>query len=521
VPLAREYLPRFPAHAAVVRAVVPDVPVPGRFVSVTGGPPAPPPPPPAPVPAPVAAVPAAVPLAQPVPAAVPLAVVLTRQYDEFALDPEPGPVRPRRRRRGRLVLVAVGLLAVVGVVLALTLPPGRTDDPDPPPDPNAPAVAGGKGKRPKFDPKKASVDPERDLAQWVLDVGGRGTLVLEAGPRRPFAPEVPLPKGKFVVTGLSLPPEAAGQWAADDLERLRGRDKVASVVLHHPTALTDEALEPLAGLPLRVLELHGSPVRVTAATLARFPELETLTLFAAPEFSDADAAAVGKLPRLTTFAVDSPKLTAAGLKELKNPLLRSLTFGPAVVPTAQHVRTLQTLPLEHYESHAGMTDDAFLEFAVFQPIRRIRLRQTTLTDPALKAVAGLGRLEEFQVIGSNVTGPGLEFVAERTGLKVLDLSGGKVTDAGVEKLLPLPALRELRLAGCPVTDQGVRFLAELEGLQVLDLARTAVTDQGLGILKMHPTLKSLVLTGTPVTPAAVQEFVVATPNCKVEFRAAT
>ena len=51
-------------------------------------------------------------------------------------------------------------------------------------------------------------------------------------------------------------------------------------------------------------------------------------------------------------------------------------------------------------AHAGMTDDTFLEFALLSEVRQIKLRQTMLTDAGLKAVVGLGKLEEFRCEGS-------------------------------------------------------------------------------------------------------------------------
>lgn len=536
-PLAREYLPRFPAHADVVRAVLPDVPVPGRLVSVSGpalapaapAPPADPVPPAAPPAVPVAwyadplavppTAPAPVPVAVAISGPVPLAVALPRAFDDFEPEPDPAPILARRTRKKRRLRITLGVLVLLagGTVAFFTIPRGRTTDGQPPgPDGKGPTVVGPAPKGiPKSKLPPSSGDPERDLGEWLLALGGTGTLSLETGGRRPFTAEVPLPKGKFTVTSLVLPPEAAGRWTAGDLERLRGRPALAAVQLYHPAALTDAALDPLTGLPLRALELHGSPVEVSGATVAKFPELETLSLLSAPNFGDADLAAVGKLTKLKAFAVNTPKLTAAGFRELKNPQLRSLSLGEAVALTADHVRLMLGLPLEELESGAGMTDDAFLEFAVFPNIRRFRLHKTALSDAGLKTVVGLGKLEELVIDGSNVTGPGLEHLAERPGLKVLDLSRSKVTDEAVAKLIALPNLRELRLAGCPVSDECVMLLAQLDALQVLDLGETRVTDAALGVLKKHQSLKTLVLTGTKATPAGARDFEQATPNCKV------
>jgi hypothetical protein len=384
-----------------------------------------------------------------------------------------------------------------------------------PPGPTAPGPA--PKVSPKVTPTAAPTDPERDLAEWVLSLGGRGAVLPDGGSRRPFSADAPLPKVKFAVTAISLPPEAAARWKPDDLERLRGRAKLSSVQLHATGTLTEATLAPPAGLPLRTLELNAPSVQVSGAFLARFPDLETLLLPRCPDFGDADLAAVGKLGKLSAFAVNSPKLTVNGFMELRNPGLKSLTLGEDVALTPDHVRVLQRLPLESFECAGEISDETFIEFALFSDLRRLRLHKAPLTDASLKAVVGLGKLEEFRVEGSSVTGPGLEHLAERKGLRVLDLSGSKVSDAALGTLLGLPALKELRLAGNQITDDGVAVLAQLDGVEVLDLGETAITDATLQILKAHPTLKTLSVTNTRVTGPAVRDFEAGTPGCKVVF----
>src|SRR5262249_22323389 len=178
-----------------------------------------------------------------------------------------------------------------------------------------------------------------------------------------FVRGVPLPKERFVLTQVVIPAEAASRWTAADLQRLRGRDKLVGLYLHLTATVTDADLEPLVGLPLRSLELHG-PLRVTGKLLAGFKELESLTLLSDPGFSDADLAAIGRLSKLTALAVNSPKITAAGMNELKRLPLRALTLGADVPITADYTRALQGISLEEFRSDAGLTDDAFLELAI-------------------------------------------------------------------------------------------------------------------------------------------------------------
>jgi len=490
-PRANEYLPRFPAHVSIVYSVFPEAAAALASQDTVLD---------------LPIVPVPIPLTKPVTGPLPLAVVLD--------SPVVPPARPQDRAPSRTVWIigaAVVLFAVTLTLIVFRVAPRTGGNPRPAPaTPSPPAVAHPN----RTAPKPPSGDPERDLAEWVTALGGRGTLLLANGGRRTFGEETPLPKAKFFVTGLSLPPEAASLWSEADLQQLRSRTRLSAVRLHHPTTITDAALEPLFGLPLTTLELHGT-LQVTGPTLANFPDLESLALLSTPAFGDADMAVVAKLAKLRSLAIDSFHISPQALAGLKNPELRSLFFGEHVRLGPDHIRLLQWLPVEEFESRAGMSDEALLEFAIFPHIKRFRFRQTSLTDAGLKAVLGHGQLEEFRAVGSAITGPGLEFFEERTSLRVLDLSGGKVQDSGLVHLPPLPALRELRLAGCPITDQGVPTLTQIDGLQTLDLSDTEITDVSLKLLRKHPALRELILINTKATADWVRDLERATPNCRV------
>lgn len=482
-PVAGEYLPRFPAHTAVVRSVVPE------HVS--------------PLPLKPAVVAAAGPAVVPPPYGSAGAVPVQRR---------------RSRRRGLWAATAFLLIGLATTTVVLTVRRRPASAPPPPaPAPQAAPAAAGKNPLALLEPKRVSADPDRQLAEWVVGLGGRGTVRLDGGGRLPFGPETPLPKTGFAVTTVSIPPGAAGQWKSGDLQRLRGRERLSEIEFRAPGELVEADLAPLAGLPLRVLILDGPTVRAPGSFFASFLNLETLVLANTPDFADADLAALGKLGRLGTLTLNSPNLTVAGFRQLQNPMLRSLTLGDRVKLVPNAVRVLIRLPLQTFESHGGMTDDVFIEFAIFNELRRIRLRNTRLTDASLRAVVGLGKLEELRIEGSAITGPGLTHVAERKGLRVLDLSAAKLGNDGLAHLLGLPGLKELHLAGNPINDTGAALLAQIDGLEVLNLGATGITDVALRLLKKHGTLKTLVVTNTRVTAPAVRDFEAGTPGCKVIF----
>ena len=91
-----------------------------------------------------------------------------------------------------------------------------------------------------------------------------------------------------------------------------------------------------------------------------------------PAFNDADLADVAKLTKLRSLALNTYHLTPKGLAGLKNPELRSIC--DSAITCDSHRTTSASclaLPLEEFESHAGMTDDALLEFAIFPNLKRI------------------------------------------------------------------------------------------------------------------------------------------------------
>lgn len=507
VPTARDYLPRFPAHTDVVRAVLPEAPA--RI----------PEPPPLPDRRRLFAETTAV-LIAPAPAAEPVAPPLLPTGRTFEDPDRPDQLLRVEPKASRLRPWVIGILVLLVAATAGVIPfvvPYRPKPTEGPPPLPAPLPGGPEPKAPpKAVPKATATDPERDLAEWILAAGGWGTVLPDGASRRPFSTDAPLPKRRFAVTAVVLPLEAPHRWKPDDLERLRGRDKLSTLEIHTKTELSEANLAPLAGLTLRTLELDV-PVRASGKFFASFPALESLTLPHTPDFSDADLAALSGLGKLTALAVNSPKLTLAGFKDLNLPGLKSLVLGRDVVVTPDHIRVLQRLPLEEFECAAEVTDDAFIEFALFPEMRRLRLHNAPLTDSALRAVVGLGKLEEFRAEGTSVTGPGLVHLEERTGLRVLDLSGAKLTNDALGPLLGLPALKELRLAGNPITDEGAVLLAQLDGIEILDLGETGVTDATLRVLTKHLTLKTLVVTNTRVTAAAVREFEARTPDCRVVF----
>src|SRR3954452_8589773 len=85
----------------------------------------------------------------------------------------------------------------------------------------------------------------------------------------------------------------------------------------------------------------------------------------------------------------------------------------------------------------------------------------------------------------------------------VDLGNTQVTDADLKDLKELQSLQELSLGGTKVTDTGLKQLKDLKSLHVLYLTRTKVTGTGLKELK---SLQTLLLYDSKVTDVGLKEL---------------
>ena len=114
-----------------------------------------------------------------------------------------------------------------------------------------------------------------------------------------------------------------------------------------------------------------------------------------------------------------------------------------------------------------------------QPVVKVDLHQTQISDADLVHVAGL------------------------TELKHLDLRLTKIGDAGVMHLRQLTKLQFLNLFRTQTSDEGLKQLKKLTQLETLLIGGTRVSDAGTALLKAYPRLKKLSLFDTQVGDAAL------------------
>jgi len=90
----------------------------------------------------------------------------------------------------------------------------------------------------------------------------------------------------------------------------------------------------------------------------------------------------------------------------------------------------------------------------------------------------------LQMANQDVTDQTLDYLADMSQLRELDLNDTQITDAGLAKLARLPALQSLRLRGTKITDDGFRrHIDDMPSLTQLDLRQTAVSAEAVELWK--------------------------------------
>lgn len=159
-------------------------------------------------------------------------------------------------------------------------------------------------------------------------------------------------------------------------------------------------------------------------------------------------------------------------------------------------------------------------------LKRLRLREASISGPGLTPIANLKQLEELCIAGvtdhdlleigrltklkhldllesQDLSDIGMVHLSKLTNLEVLKPGQSQVSDIGLVHLAKLTNLRELWLNNMMLTDSGMVDLSKLTNLEVLKLGRTKVSDAGLVNLAKLTNLKELWLNNTKVTDSGM------------------
>ena len=138
---------------------------------------------------------------------------------------------------------------------------------------------------------------------------------------------------------------------------------------------------------------------------------------------------------------------------------------------------------------AGNGDLVMAHVGRLDSLEVVQVPGVPITNTGLAYLRGLKRLKTVMISQTKVTGAGLESLAGKPGLLLLDLAGLPIVDADLARLSVLLRSRRpvspgevdflsLNLSQTQITDAGLLHLAGLRRDILLDVMGTAVTDAG-------------------------------------------
>jgi hypothetical protein len=209
----------------------------------------------------------------------------------------------------------------------------------------------------------------------------------------------------------------------------------------------------------------------------------------------------------------------------------SSRVGDAGIVHLQHVKSLKQL----YLTKTEITDRGLFHIKELPLLTTLDLRYTDVSDPGLASLEDLP-LNQLELAGSKVMGPGLKHLRSMRNLETLTLYESSLTslnelgnlgslrvllahdtgltDEGTKNLGELRALEELDLRNTGISDETLTQIAQLSSLKELKLSETAITDTGLAVIAELPSLHTLDLSNTSLSDAGLAQ-VCKIPNLKV------
>ncbi len=201
------------------------------------------------------------------------------------------------------------------------------------------------------------------------------------------------------------------------------------------TAVSDQGVNLLHGLPLTHLALGPSITDKSAVALAGIPSLEQLDL-GQTKMGDETAPALTRLRRLHTLFAP-PLLTNDGARALAG------------------IQTLRRLDL----TGSPLDDQGLQPIAELKGLEELALSRTGITDKGLAVLPVLAHLRYLEISGTAVTPNGLSQLQGAPALEVISLSSKtKLQMKDLEPLGALPKLRLLIVNGVPMDPELIRFL---------------------------------------------------------------
>ncbi len=406
-------------------------------------------------------------------------------------------------------------------------------------------------------PADTPVRREQQVAEWVLNLGGKLRVSFGKDYSNEISKLSDLPKRDFTVYAISL----ADTGISDvGLVRLKGLTQLQELDLS-ASSVTDYGLETL--IPHKNLKkLNLQRTSVTGAGLVHIigaKKLAELDL-SRSQVTDASLDPVKGLVSLTILRLNSTAVTDEGLAAVK-PLinLKELHLADTRVTGSglTNLKYMEQLTLLDL-SQTPINNNQMQSISLLKKLRILRLNWSTVGDLGLAHLKENYILNEVGLRGTEATDYNVEMLGRLRGMKTLDLRETDFTASGVEEMKKtlkatkiemtvgdynarvaslclsaggqlviahdvndantktisdikeLPAgsfiIREIELTDQPVGDGWLWMLPRLQGLKVLKLNGTRIDDAGLEVIAKAEKLESLSLDGTRISEAGLDHL---------------
>ena len=122
-----------------------------------------------------------------------------------------------------------------------------------------------------------------------------------------------------------------------------------------------------------------------------------------------------------------------------------------------------------------------VHLANLQRLTVLSFADTHITDAGLAHLSGMGELRTLHITNAQISGEGFQSAGLQR-LMNLFLGGSQITDGGLMQIASFPNLTSLNLSRTQITDAGITQLRGLPNLQWMNLRNTTVTEQAKAAL---------------------------------------
>lgn len=239
----------------------------------------------------------------------------------------------------------------------------------------------------------------------------------------------------------------------------------------------DEVFACLESLrDLRTLGITDEEAILSPTVAARLADLRQLRHVRAPRrwLGDAGVAALGSLDRLETLSLDGANdedlAHLAGLRNLRLLELPNATVTDSGLASLAHLQRLEQLAVQS----TRVTGAGLNALASVPRLHTLDLTGSGITDDGLVGIGGLRSLVFLNLEFTPLTGSGLHHLAALRHLRSLQLATTELDDRGLATLPGFPRLEFLDVSDTRIAEANLRALNSLTELRGLNLSETKV-----------------------------------------------